>query len=44
MVLCEMLSDSGRAATDKEAEAYAKKHRMPYLEGKQIVKAAEALQ
>ena len=44
MVLCEMLSDSGRAATDKEAEAYAKKHKMPYLEGKQIVKAAGALQ
>lgn len=41
MVLCEMLSDSGRAATDREAEAYAKKHGMPYIEGKQIVGALQ---
>ena len=41
MVLCEMLSDSGRAATDKEAEAYAKKHKMPYIEGRQIIGALQ---
>lgn len=41
MVLCEMLSDSGRAATYREAEAYAKKHNMPYIEGKQITEALQ---
>ena len=38
MVLCEMLSDSGRAASRNEARAYAKKHGMPFLEGKDILK------
>ncbi len=41
MVLCEMLSDSGKAATYDEAEAYAKKRGMPYIEGKQIVEALQ---
>ncbi len=39
MVLCEMLSDSGRAATQEEARAYAKKHGYPFLEGKDLVGA-----
>lgn len=39
MVLCEMLSDSGRAATKEEARAYAKKHGYPFLEGKDLVGA-----
>lgn len=37
MVLCEMLSDSGRAATREEAAAYAKRHGYPFIEGKDIV-------
>ena len=41
MVLCEMLSDSGRAASRKEARAYAKKHGLPFLEGKDILKMAK---
>ncbi len=39
MVLCEMLSDSGRAATREEARAYAKKHGYPFLEGKDLMGA-----
>ena len=41
MVLCEMLSDSGRAASRDEARAYAKKHGLPFLEGKDILKMAK---
>ncbi len=37
LVLCEMLSDSGNAATQKEAAAYAKKHGYPFIEGKEIL-------
>lgn len=40
MVLCEMLSDTGKAATGKEAAAYANKHGYPFIEGKEIVEAA----
>ena len=39
MVLCEMLSETGNAATGKEAAAYAKKHGYPFIEGKEIVAA-----
>lgn len=39
MVLCEMLSDTGRAATGKEAAAYAKRHSYPFIEGKEILEA-----
>lgn len=39
MVLCEMLSDTGRAATGKEAARYAKRHGYPFVEGKEIVEA-----
>ena len=37
MVLCEMLSDTGRAATGKEAAVYARRHGYPFIEGKEIV-------
>ncbi len=37
VVLCEMLSDSGRAASKNEARAYAKKNGYPFLEGKDLV-------
>ncbi|MCX6772152.1 MAG: 3,4-dihydroxy-2-butanone-4-phosphate synthase [Candidatus Micrarchaeota archaeon] len=36
MVLCEMLSDTGKAATAKESFAYAKKHGYPFVEGKEL--------
>ena len=39
MVLCEMLSDTGNAATGKEAAAYAKRHGYPFIEGKEILEA-----
>ncbi|VVC00915.1 3,4-dihydroxy-2-butanone 4-phosphate synthase [uncultured archaeon] len=38
VVLCEMLSDSGKAASREEAASYAKKHGIPFIEGKQLVK------
>lgn len=38
MVLCEMLSDSGNAATRQEAMRYAKRNGFPFLEGKDLVK------
>jgi len=41
LVLCEMLSDTGRALTEKEAEAYARKRRIPFIEGKQIIGALQ---
>lgn len=37
VALCEMLSDTGKAASKKEAQAYAKKHGMPFIEGKDII-------
>lgn len=37
VVLCEMLSDSGKAASRKEAAAYAKKNSIPFIEGKDLV-------
>jgi len=42
MALCEMLSDTGKAATRAEAQAYARKHGMPFIEGKQVVALAKA--
>ena len=36
MVLCEMLSDTGNAATREEAREYAKKKGFPFLEGKEL--------
>ena len=39
MVLCEMLSDTGRAASGKEAARYAKKNGYPFIEGKEILEA-----
>jgi len=39
MVLCEMLSDSGHAATGKEAERYARKHGYTFIEGKEVIEA-----
>lgn len=39
LVLCEMLSDSGNAATKEEAAAYAKKNAFVFLEGKELVGA-----
>jgi len=41
LVLCEMLSDTGKAATCNEAQAYAKKRGMPFLEGKQILESVK---
>ncbi|MEM4634085.1 MAG: 3,4-dihydroxy-2-butanone-4-phosphate synthase [Candidatus Anstonellaceae archaeon] len=41
VALCEMLSDTGRAATKKEAKEYAKKHKLPFIEGRQIVELAK---
>ncbi len=38
MVLCEMLG-SGKALTKNEAQAYAKKHDMVFVEGKTIINA-----
>jgi 3,4-dihydroxy 2-butanone 4-phosphate synthase len=40
LVLCEMLSDSGNAATKEEAEEYAKKNGFPFLSGEEIVRVA----
>lgn len=37
MVLCEMLSDTGRAMTKEEAKNYAKKNRLVFLEGRELV-------
>ena len=37
VVLCEMLSSTGRAASKKEANAYAKRHNMPFIEGKEVI-------
>ncbi|VVC00046.1 3,4-dihydroxy-2-butanone 4-phosphate synthase [uncultured archaeon] len=39
LVLCEMLSDTGKAATATESAAYAKRHGYPFIEGKEIVEA-----
>ncbi len=38
VVLCEMLSNTGKAATKKEAIAYARKNNFPFLEGKDIIR------
>ena len=37
VVLCEMLSDTGKAANKREAIAYAKKHSIPFIEGKDLM-------
>jgi len=37
MAICEMLSDSGNAATKEEAKKYAKKNGLVFLEGKELV-------
>lgn len=37
VVLCEMLSDSGKAASRDEARAYAKKNNIPFIEKKELV-------
>ncbi|VVC00982.1 3,4-dihydroxy-2-butanone 4-phosphate synthase [uncultured archaeon] len=37
LVLCEMLSDTGNAATKGEAAAYARRNGFMFLEGKEIV-------
>jgi len=37
VVLCEMLSDNGRAASKSEAKAYAKLHKIPFIEGKDLL-------
>jgi 3,4-dihydroxy-2-butanone 4-phosphate synthase len=34
-----MLSDTGRAASVRQAKAYAKKHNIPFIEGRQIMEA-----
>lgn len=36
MVLCEMLSDTGKAATAAESAAYSKRHGYPFVEGREI--------
>jgi 3,4-dihydroxy 2-butanone 4-phosphate synthase len=41
LVLCEMLSDTGRAATREEAEKYARKNGFAFLEGKDFVPQAK---
>jgi 3,4-dihydroxy 2-butanone 4-phosphate synthase len=40
VALCEMLSDTGKAATGREAAAYARKHGYPFIEGREIIEAA----
>jgi 3,4-dihydroxy 2-butanone 4-phosphate synthase len=37
LVLCEMLSDTGNAATKEEAKDYARKNGFAFLEGKDLV-------
>ncbi|MFA5930040.1 MAG: 3,4-dihydroxy-2-butanone-4-phosphate synthase [Candidatus Micrarchaeia archaeon] len=39
VVLCEMLSDTGRAASKQEAISYARRHKIPFIEGKQVLEA-----
>src|SRR3989338_7223386 len=39
VALCEMLSDTGRAASREEARAYAERHGIPFLEGKELLAA-----
>ncbi|MCX8197943.1 MAG: 3,4-dihydroxy-2-butanone-4-phosphate synthase [Candidatus Micrarchaeota archaeon] len=41
VALCEMLSDTGDAATREEAAEYAKKRRIPFIEGRQIIELAK---
>lgn len=37
VVLCEMLSDTGKAASKKEAKSYARKNKLPFIDGKDLV-------
>lgn len=39
VVLCEMLSGTGKAATKKEVISYAKRNRIPFINGKEILEA-----
>jgi len=42
VVLCEMLSNTGRAASRREAENYARKNGIPFIKGKDLVSWAKS--
>jgi 3,4-dihydroxy 2-butanone 4-phosphate synthase len=37
LAICEILSDSGKAASFNQVKKYAKKHNIPFIEGKDVV-------
>jgi 3,4-dihydroxy 2-butanone 4-phosphate synthase len=42
-VICEMMGDDGNSLSIKDAEAYAKKHNLVFIEGRQIIEHFEKL-
>ena len=42
-VICEMMGDDGNSLSIKDAEAYAKKHNLVFIEGQQIIEHFENL-